>query len=85
MNKKFYDILNSGEYDCKALAKLHFKMDSKGPNYIVTLLKFNPNPMDIINNNEFKLEMLSEKGCMEITDFDSKKNILERLFYNKRA
>jgi hypothetical protein len=78
--KTFFQILQSGEYDNNDIKKLPFRMNGVGPLYEVTLLKVNSDPMDTINNNDYKLKTNDK----EIIDTAVKKSILARLVYNHK-
>jgi hypothetical protein len=81
VKKNFYEVLQSGKYDSKAIQKLPFRIDETGPLFEVTLSKkYNP-VIDAIKSDDFTLKV----NGIEIKDSEKKISLLGKLVYNHKT
>jgi hypothetical protein len=81
--EKFYDALNSNNYNKEELGRLVFRLEPNGPQFKVIPGDKYSDPRESIENNDYRVRMFFP-GNHEITNPERKKEMLEQFFHNGR-
>ncbi len=75
----FYQALTSGRYGKLEFENLSFKMEDKGPEYVVILNGPSSDPIDSIVSGSYRIRKI--KGDTDIANSKEKKDLLNLLFH----
>ena len=81
--EKFYDALNSDNYDKEELGRLVFMLEANGPRYEVILGEKYSTAKESIENDDYRVRMFFPIN-KNITNLQRRKEMLEHFFHNGR-